>query len=162
TGGTQPAGLADFGTRLRAVFSNIPTGVSIYVTTTNVTNAFQATLTQPANGTNVGPYAVAYISETAPEGSVAPVSTSTCFGTGCTNNINLYQVPIVNGSGEAVWEVYNTNYSGQDTFDFAVYTSFTGNQTNNTPPAGTGTVQMSYAPIVASGGATASSSLPIP
>jgi hypothetical protein len=166
TGSGFTAGLADFGTRLRAVFTNIPTGMSLFVTTTNVTNAFSGTMTQPANGTSVGPYAVGLISETAPEGSVAPSTGTTCFGTGCptgpNQNISFYQVPLVNGAGTAVWEVFNTNYSGQDTFDFAVYTSYTGNQTNNTPPAGTGTVQMSYAPIVATGGATASSTLPIP
>ncbi len=156
------AGLADFGTRLRASFTNIPTGMSLFVTTTNVTNAFQATKSQPTNGTDVGPYAVGLISGTAPEGSVAPSTGTTCFGTNCTPVISYYQVPLVNGAGEAFWEVYNTNYSGQDTFDFAVYTTYTGNQTNNTPPAGTGTVQMSYAPIVSIGGATASSVLNIP
>ena len=36
--GNQVAGLADFGTRLKATFNNIPAGVRIYVSTSNVLN----------------------------------------------------------------------------------------------------------------------------
>ena len=36
-GGT--AGLADFGTRLKATFNNVPTGINIFVSTTNINPA---------------------------------------------------------------------------------------------------------------------------
>ena len=34
--GSNTAGLADFGTRLKATFNNVPSGINIFVTTTNI------------------------------------------------------------------------------------------------------------------------------
>lgn len=42
------AGLADYGTRLKAVFHNVPAGVRIFVSTTNLANTSAATPTAPA------------------------------------------------------------------------------------------------------------------
>jgi hypothetical protein len=50
-GSTLVAGLADYGTRLKATFNNVPSGVSLYVSTRDVTNEF--------NTTNITPYATA-------------------------------------------------------------------------------------------------------
>ena len=47
-GNGQVAGLADFGTRFQAVFNNIPAGVSVYVSTTNVLTITQNNGTIPA------------------------------------------------------------------------------------------------------------------
>jgi hypothetical protein len=46
--GANIAGLADYGTRLKAEFRNVPAGVRIFVSTTNVINSFVAPPSQPA------------------------------------------------------------------------------------------------------------------
>ena len=99
-GGIPPAGLADFGTRLKAVFNNIPNGVSIWVSTVN--SAFSSTA-NPVNGTS----AQLTASET---GAFSPVTASTTSAT--TNGTptgSIFQVPIVNGTGTVVWEVTAAN-----------------------------------------------------
>jgi hypothetical protein len=169
-GGGSVAGLADYGTRLKAVFNNVPAGVRLFVSTANVTNGFQ----QPVGlggtipGTATTSYAQLVISETAPDGNgfvpaAIPNSTIT-FG---STTINIAEIPIVSGTGTAVWEVINTNPSQLENLDFAVYQQFTANPGANSPPVGTATVNLSYAPtpslaFSASAGATASSTLTIP
>jgi len=160
-------GLADYGTRLKAVFNNVPAGVRIYVSTSNVLNNFVGLPTQPAgNGTTA--YAQLVISETAPDGngfipSAIPNNTIT-FG---SLTLNIVEVTVVNGTGTAVWEVLNTNFSQIEALDFGVYQSFTANPGANSPPVGTATVNMSYAPtppiaFSAAAGGAASSVLTVP
>ena len=59
------AGLADYGTRLKATFTNVPAGVSIYVTVTN-TSSGGAPVTAPTvpGGTSTASYAQLIPSET--------------------------------------------------------------------------------------------------
>jgi hypothetical protein len=176
--GISNHGLADFGTRLKAVFNNVPAGVRLFVSTTNVINDFQLVV---PTGTN---FSVAQLvaSET---GAFAaqPGNTNITIG----NNIitsGLAEIQVVNGTAQAVWEVISTNPSaiegqttsnpsstvGQSnpgTFDFAIYQQFTANPGANSPPVGQATINMSFAPtpptaFSASAGAVASSSLPIP
>jgi hypothetical protein len=160
-------GLADYGTRLKAVFNNVPAGVRIFVSTSNVINNFVALPPQPpGNGTTA--YAQLVISETAPDGNgfiPAAIPNSTISYGSLT--LNIAEVSIVNGTGTAVWEVLNANASQLEALDFAVYQSFTANPGANSPPVGTATVNMSYAPtpptaFSASAGGAASSSLTIP
>ena len=71
-GNGSTAGLADYGTRFQAVFNNIPSGVSIYVSTTNVTtitqnNGVQVFPTAPAGSSTVSSYAQLIVSSTASE-----------------------------------------------------------------------------------------------
>jgi hypothetical protein len=81
-------------------------------------------------------------------------------------NVPIAEIPIVNGTATAVWEVVNTSPSSLDTVKFAVYTTFTSNVAQNSPPPGTATVSLSFAPtppsFTATSGAAASSSLSIP
>jgi hypothetical protein len=164
------AGLADYGTRLKAVFNNVPAGVRIFVSTSNVINDFLLPPTQPA-GNSTTAYAQLVISETAPDGNgfipAALSNTTISFsGTGY-GTLNLAEVSIVNGSGTAVWEVLNTNATSLESLDFGVYQQFTANPGANSPPVGTATVNMSYAPtpplaFSASAGAAASATLSIP
>jgi len=182
--GITTAGLADFGTRLRAVFNNIPAGVSVWVTVSNVTTgtalSSAATVGTGSSlfsfggvlaGTTPVGTAVLVASETSPDfnGGLALINPSTFLNSG---TLGLYNVPVTNGVGEAVWEVVNENPIANDTLDFGVYFSYVANQSTNTPPVGTGTVDMSYAPaptttglpptFTASAGGVASSTLPIP
>jgi hypothetical protein len=189
-GGFQPGigaspsiGIADFGTRLKAVFNNVPAGVHIYVSATNVVNDFfsQGVVQQPA-GNSTNSFAQLVASES---GAFAPSTGNTSITIGSTVFTNsLVEIPIVNGTGTAVWEVVNTNPSaieGQSTttsgstsvtnvgtFDFGVWQSFTANPGANSPPVGQATVNMSFAPtppvaFSAATGATAQpSTVPVP
>jgi len=157
------AGLADYGTRLKAVFNNVPTGVRIFVTTTNVINGLN--VAQPV-GNSTTAFAQLVVSENAPDSnSIIPLASSTTSVN--TGGTLLAEVPIVNGTGTAVWEVVNANSSAADSLIFGFYQQFTANPGANSPAPGTATVNLSYAPtppnaFSASAGAAASASLPIP
>jgi hypothetical protein len=160
-------GLADYGTRLKAVFNNVPAGVRIFVSTSNVNNAFTALPPVPPGNATTS-FAQLVVSETAPDANgFPPLASATSTVTYGSTTIGIAEVSIVNGTGTAVWEVINTNPSALDFLDFAVYQQFTANPGANSPPVGTATVNMSYAPtpptaFSASAGGAASSSLTIP
>jgi hypothetical protein len=172
-------GLADFGTRLKAVFNNVPAGVRLFVSTTNVINDFQLGPILPS-GTNS---AAALVASETGAFAAQPGNTNITIGNTIITG-GLAEIPVVNGTATAVWEVLSTNpaaiegqttsnpgstvgQSNPGTFDFAVYQQFTANPGANSPPVGQATVNMSYAPtppvaFSAAAGAVASSSLPIP
>jgi hypothetical protein len=157
-GVTATAGLADFGTRLKAVFNNVPSGVSLFVSVANNggTNA------NPGNNSTT-PYALLVNGETVGDGSGAP---PLALPTNTINSVPVALVPLTNNTGTAVWEVVNTSPSSIETLSFNVWAAYTSNTATNTPPPGTATVNMSFAPtppiFTAAAGAVASSSLPIP
>jgi hypothetical protein len=167
TNGGAVAGLADYGTRLKAVFNNIPTGVRIFVSTTNVaSNTTSANTAAPSGNTNTTSYAVLINGEASPDANGFPPILSPTTSVN-SSTLGLYEIPQSGGSATAVWEVINTNPALNETFNFAVFTSFTANPGNNLPPQGTATVNASFAPtppvpFSASAGAQASASLTIP
>jgi len=174
--GTQTAGLADYGTRLKATFNNIPAGVRIFVSTSNVNNAASPILgptpTGPAggNGGNANNPSGAYVGfaqlingETSSDGSAAgffPSVSPTDNGPSTSGNVPIAEVSIANGTGTAVWEAVNTNPNTIESFKFAVYVTYVSNVGQNTPLPGSATVNLSYAPTAGSG--VASSTLTIP
>jgi hypothetical protein len=155
------AGLADFGTRLKAVFSNIPSGVSIFVSTTN----FNAGTTTGATSANNTAFAQLVISETVPDANGQLAFASSTFTQG---GVGYAPVSLVNGSGVAVWEVTGQNPSQIENFDFGVNVNYSANPGTNSPLPGNLTVSQSLAPnptngaFTATAGASASSTLPIP
>jgi hypothetical protein len=161
TGGV--AGLADYGTRLKAIFNNVPAGANIFVSVTNVVNSVLQVPAPALVGNNsISSYALLVSSETASDGNLAgflPTVTATDNASG-TGTAFLAQVPITAGTGTAVWEVVNTNPNAQETFSFAAYITFTANVPQSSPAAGTSTVNLSYAATATSG--VASSTLTIP
>jgi large repetitive protein len=167
TNGGAVAGLADYGTRLKAVFNNIPTGVRIFVSTTNLaSNTSSANTAAPSGNTNTSSYAILINGEASPDANGFPpaLSPTTSINSSATG---IYEIPVSGGSATAVWEVMNTNPATTETFNFGVYTSYTANPGNNLPPAGTATVNASFAPtppvpFSASAGSAASASLTIP
>jgi len=158
TGNLAAAGLADFGTRLRAVFNNIPNGVSVFVAVAN--NGFSATA-NPLTGTA----ATLVASEALVDGTTGftPVAATTTV-----NGFGWWQVPIVNGSGEAVWEVTAANALINQTYSFNYLTVASPSPSTNSPAVGTGTVNLWYAPTApqsfaaSAGGVAGTTSLPIP
>ena len=164
------AGLADYGTRLKAVFNNIPTGVRIFVSTTNVVNisgSVSALLALPP-GNSTTSFAQLVIGEAAPEGSIVPAAGYT-YPTASVTALNGYaEIPVSStNSATAVWEVMNDNPAANESFAFGVWTTYTANAVASAPPVGTATVNMSYAPtptvaFSAAAGAVASSTLTVP
>ena len=165
------AGLADYGTRLKAVFNNIPTGVRIFVSTTNVVNISSTStasqLVAPA-GNSTTSFAQLVMGETAPEGSFVPTS-GYIYPSNSVTQLNGFAELAVGptNSATAVWEVINDNPATDETLSFGVWTVYTANAAANAPPTGTATVNMSYAPtptvaFTAAAGAVASSTLTIP
>ncbi|HEX3879321.1 MAG TPA: hypothetical protein VHW24_20205 [Bryobacteraceae bacterium] len=148
TGGTSVAGQADYGTRLKATFYNVPSGVSIYVTTRDVINNFSVYA-----GT---PNAVLVVSETAPDSGAVPpaVSQTSTFGVqngGSASAVGIAPVALsAAGSGAAVWEVISTNPATIDTLNFGVYLTYTASPSTNSPASpGNIAMALSFAPTPA-------------
>jgi hypothetical protein len=156
-------GLSDFGTRLKATFNNVPSGVHVFVQTQN-TGANAAALANPGgnlgNANIVSGYTgLAYLvsGETLSDGAgILPSVTATDNAA----SLGIAEVSISAGTGTAVWEVVNTNPNTIETFSFPIYITYTAATATNTPLPGTSTVTLSFAPTATSG--AASSSLPIP
>jgi hypothetical protein len=136
---TYTAGLADFGTRLKAVFSNIPSGVTVYVSTTN-----SATVTVPG-GTSVTPYAVlvaaGQTAEANNDGSTFAPLTSAITG---SDGLSAYPLdPDNSGATAAIWEVVNANSGSQDVLTISVYIAYNASTFGTVNPTN---VALSYAP----------------
>jgi len=155
TGGACPPGSscaigqADFGTRIKAVFLNVPSGASIFVERTSTS----------ANGET----AVATATE---NGIFSAVAAATATGTPGPAGGVVSLTP-VNGLATAVWEVLDSVPGSVAIFNFRVWITFTSNPGTNTPALGTATVNGSFAPtppipFTAAQGAAASNTLPIP
>lgn len=168
TGRNYIAGQADYGTRLKAWFSNVPSGVSIWVSTRDISNNFLSSF--PAGivvATN--PNAVLVVNENAPFIGAVPAATQS--GTsGPSSAVQLLIAPVViaGGAGTAVWEVIQQNPSALDSFNFGVYVSYTASAAANSPTPGAINVTMSFAPTPTGGqftaatGSAASAFLTIP
>jgi hypothetical protein len=144
---TTVAGLADFGTRLKATFVNVPVGIShLYVDPT------PDGVTAPAaiGDTSTTGYAQLVTSEGAAAGSFVTAT-------------GPQEITIASDqTATAVWEVTNVNSSNLDSLSFNVYVTYTPDSANNRP-TGTGQVILSYAPVVTgSAAAAASSTLSVP
>jgi len=163
-GGNGTAGLADFGTRLKATFNNVPSGINLFVSTTNINPLGNinvatpvATNTAPFNnlqnlaGGSTNTYAALVLSETATAGAggFLPLVASTNNSGG---TLLFGPLPVdANGTATAVWEMLSTNPNAVENLDFQVYYAYTGNPANNVPPTTTGgTVSFSFAPTYSS------------
>jgi hypothetical protein len=159
--GNGTAGLADFGTRLKATFNNVPSGINLFVSTTNINPAGNINVPTPV-ATNVAPfnalqnlgggstatYAALVLSETATAGAggFLPLVSATNNGTG---GVALFgPLPVdANGTATAVWEMLSSNPNATENVDFQVFYAYTGNPANNIPPTTPGgTVSFSFAP----------------
>jgi hypothetical protein len=170
--GTSPAqvtGLSDFGTRLKATFHNVPSGVHIFVSTANVIdNATPAAVPSPVGGSqgNANPVSGAYTgyaqlvnSESVNDGAAGAFPS--VAATGSAGTVPIAEVSISAGTGSAVWEVVNTDPNLIENFKFAVYITYTANFDFNSPLPGTSTVNLSFAATSTSGNA-AGADTPLP
>jgi hypothetical protein len=173
------AGLADFGTRLKATFNNIPSGVRVFVSTSNVNNAAYPVTTPTVIGGNVantvgtgsatGPY-IGYAQlingENTSDGNAGvsgffPAVSPTDNGPN-NGNVPIAEVSIdpTSKSGVAVWEAVNTNPNTPESFKFAVYITYTAAVASNSPLPGGSSVSLSFAATASSGVASSSASIP--
>jgi hypothetical protein len=168
TNNTSIAGLADYGTRLKAVFNSVPAGVRIFVSTTNVINLTGVAGTAVTSSS--ASFAQLVLSETAIDGNGSAPTVPAQGYTTVSTTTQVYpwaEISVVANSATAVWEVINTNPATPENFDFGVFVTTTSNPASGTPAPGTATVNMSYAPtgpvaFSTSAGAAASGSLTIP
>jgi hypothetical protein len=161
-------GFANTGSRLLARFANIPTGVLLFVTTSQTAVGTTATVTtQTETGTTTGTKAV-LVSVTDPTGSGGskdfPISYTGKY-TGCSATIDngLVQVPLFGGAGAATWEIIASTPGSVETIAFGVETSWSASPSTNSPAltAGTpGTVAGSFAPISSDDKMSATSPIP--
>jgi hypothetical protein len=176
-GTTYVAGLADYGTRLKAVFTNIPAGLTLYVSTTSATVTAAAQEGFVVGGTSLLPYAVLVASNssdgTADGSPFKPIAPTT---TGDDGLGAIALSPNSNGVATAVWEVTNANSGATDVLTFSVYVSYAASAATTAHPYGlpiTGlplnapisNAALSYAPEPGGGSFTTGASqgaLPIP
>jgi len=161
-------GFANTGTRLLARFANIPTGVLLFVTTSQTAAATTSTIaTQTEIGTTTGTKGV-LVSVTDPTGSGGskdfPISYTGKY-TGCSATIDngLVQVPLFGGAGAATWEIIASSPGSVETIAFGVETSWSASPSTNSPAltAGTpGTVAGSFAPLSSDDKMSATSPIP--
>jgi len=131
---TYTAGLADYGTRLKAVFYNIPAGLTLYVSTTS--GPVPAII---PGGTATNPFAVLVATnsgEATPDGATfSNVITGTASGSDGLNYLALSTNSA--GAATAVWEVTNSNPTAIDVLKFSVYISYAPTAPTTTNPYGT-------------------------
>ncbi len=148
------AGLADFGTRLKAVFNNIPTGTQVWVSFGNVNgaNSSNAGAISPVyNTTNAGSNVTTSFAalingaENVVDTTSAPLATVPAAPLGAPAGIPIVQLTVSSGTATAVWEVLNDNPSASETFTFAVYLVTPAQATT-----GQATVNLGFAPTATS------------
>lgn len=154
--GSAPAGLADFGTRFKAVFRSVPVGARLFVSLTNVT-------VDPATGLATGQATQPAANDTAHSFAQLMTGESTAFLVAMPGaqtpgtNINVVEItPAPGGTATAVWEVVNGQRAAIDTFQFGVFVTYPANPS----AAGAGTVNLSYAPTSTVPIASASATVP--
>jgi len=132
------AGEADWGTRVKAVFNNVPNGVSLYV---DLVGNFNCSATAPT-GQACSDKFILTSGETAAFSPIAATSGSPngLAGTGTG------QLTITNGQGIAVWEDVDSDPNTFATINFGVYVLFTAAPGSNSPALATTTLNGSYAP----------------
>jgi hypothetical protein len=132
---TYVAGLADYGTRLKAVFTNIPAGLTMYVSTTSATYGSGFI----PGGTSVLPFAVLVGTSASSDAQMdgSPFTPITGSTTGTPDGLPAIALS-ANSSGvaTAVWEVTNSNPSAQDVLKFSVYVSYTATSATAANPYG--------------------------
>lgn len=116
------AGLADFGTRFRAVFKNVPAGMSLYVDTgaRTVNGTDVARLTS----SETGPFSARAADPNGPAGAA--------------------KVAVANGTGTAVWEILQSDPLTTSTLDIGVYATYKP----KAPKLGTSSANGGFAPIL--------------
>jgi len=155
------AGLADYSTRLRAAFTNVPTGVRLFASVRHIGS------TTNNSGRLIGSETGAFFPVTALADATYSASGNGVTGGGLQADIAAAEIPIVNGAGTAVWEIMSQDPLTAGRVEFGVFASYVADVANNVPASPSqASISGSFAPappaISASDGAKSSATLPIP
>lgn len=154
SGSTGTSGLADFGTRLKATFANLPTGAHVFVSTTNVVNGVAAAV----GGNGVGSAAttsyaqlIAVSANASLEGAVdgANGPPAIAFSANSSTLANAIQLAEITNTATAVWEIENGNKGSIETYAFNIYVYFAAGVPAPTTTAPT--VTLGFAPTTGTG-----------
>jgi len=173
--GNAGAGVADYGTRLKAVFNNLPGAVSVYISTVNVNDGASATTGSAEPWGNLPAIAtsqeLAYLVAAGVESSAGfevPVDPFTGIAaTTHAGTVPVYLLPATTSPVTAIWEVVQSLPNEEENYDFGVYVTYSA---GIQPTTGV-TATLSYAPtpnpsgsepFTATAGGQASSTLTIP
>jgi hypothetical protein len=138
------AGLADWGTRVKATFNNIPNGVSLFVDTDGAwTGTLGGTSATCSAGTGVFTSCLDHFSLTASE--TGPYSAVGVTATSPGGNRST-QLTVTNGTAVAVWEDLDSDPNSFASVNFGVWITYTPSPGTNSPALGTATVNGAYAP----------------
>jgi hypothetical protein len=142
---------ANSGTRLQARFNNVPAGVRIFVTSS------------PSFGSSPGLQAALVNSSGAATPPASSDRTLFCAAAGAAGFPGI-EIPVVNGTATAVWEITGSNPSVTENAVFGVAIAYAPDLIRNLPGTGIGSVTGSFAPayIEGSGAGRGSAVLPIP
>jgi hypothetical protein len=138
------AGFADWGTRVKAVFNNIPTGISLYVDTNGVWTGALGAVTatcDPILGVYTG--CLDHFSLTSSETGAYSAVGSTASS---PNGVHTTLLTVTNGSAVAVWEDLDSDPNTFASVNFGVWATYTPSPGTNSPSLATATVNGSYAP----------------
>ncbi|HTM49070.1 MAG TPA: hypothetical protein VL285_10330 [Bryobacteraceae bacterium] len=139
------AGFADWGTRVKAVFNNIPAGVSLFVDTDGVFTGTLGATTGSCNTTSTPSFTgcLDHFSLTSSEtGAYTAVGRTATSPAGNTTS----QLTVTNGTAVAVWEDLDSDPNSFASVNFGVWVQYTPSPGTNSPALGTATVNGSYAP----------------
>jgi len=165
------AGMADYGTRVKAIFHNVPANVNLWVPMTNSATSSSTSFAPVTNGDNYGAttsplgtttsttYAVLLNTEGGSDGSgTLPIQTATNSFTAPSAGTNMnYQVITSQGVDiVATWEIVNTQPTVSENVYFPVLIAYSGVSTTFPPAPTTGTVTLTYAPTPTNGAFSAS------
>jgi hypothetical protein len=145
TGSTSnTAGLADWGTRVKAVFNNVPNGVTLFVDTDGVWTGALGTTTAGCNNlTNTYTSCLDHFSLTSAEAGLYSALGSTATS---PNGNHTTQLTTTNGTAVAVWEDLDSDPNTFASVNFGVWAQYTASPGTNSPALATATVNGAYAP----------------
>jgi hypothetical protein len=156
TWAAQTTGMANSGTKLKVSFTNVPDGVSIYVTTTQTVAG-----TSVVSATNTNPAITATLADPSSGSEVTGV---TCGGSG--TQYTTRKISVSNKAGSATWEiatVADDASTAQKSISFGVTVAYTA-QTSLGLPGLTGdkpgAITGSFAPISVVNYATTGDAIP--
>jgi hypothetical protein len=161
------AGQATQGTRLIARFNNIPAGVFVYATTTDLRTGqspvpMSGGLPVDSWGTSKGISAV-MVSNTDPTGTggsalfpIPNTTTATCS----SDDLAIAPVLLTGGAGSATWEITSNDPSAMESASFGILLAYRAAPATGSPALGTGTVTGNFAPVSTIG--TMSAIAPVP
>src|SRR5262249_41115136 len=121
-------GTADFGTRILAVFNNVPAGVRLFVSSRSIASSSPACIDAWLTQNEVGPFSPLHEGET-------------------IAGIPVTELTLTNGTAQATWEVVRRDQDVIGWLEFGVFVRFKPDPSKNSPALGTASITADLAPV---------------